>query len=393
MSKKDFSIIIISKNQKYELKKSVLSLLAQTLKPVEVIVVDVGGNIISEDYIGQNVSKVFKYNIINISENYSDIQLFEIGLKNITQNYVALMVAGDVWDDNKLESCEKLLEEEPELIVHSYYQKISLKEELFSVEKYNMNNFYPIFQIFTAPSSVILKRSFFASFDYLCKDELAKIKLAKEVEPLAHNYYMAGKNFSDMEKHLWNMVSPRIKEKNLLLECVEYFINEFQHEVFGNQGVRTFIQNTEIEQRESIDIVFNYFDTYLKRLEKTIKIKHQYYVLMRTWLEKKLDGKSICKKLLRQKVSTVAIYGAGRHGNILFNDLKKSKIEVLAWIDKSYQKPTLNDIPVMTLKDYCSAGINADLIIVTPVMDYSDISVDLREAGLNNIISLEDLVR
>ena len=62
----------------------------------------------------------------------------------------------------------------------------------------------------------------------------------------------------------------------------------------------------------------------------------------------------------------VIIYGAGYSGKQIYNELDKSKYEVVCFIDdnKKLQNIKLFNIPILSMKEFVDKKINIDLAII-----------------------------
>ena len=136
------------------------------------------------------------------------------------------------------------------------------------------------------------------------------------------------------------------------------------------------------------------FDRYLckKAIRKMKKEKDKYFAfffVLEQWLSNKQNRLRIEDYLINNGYKSVAIYGMGVLGNLLYNELKNTSINVLYGIDK-YADNMYFDLPV--IKD-ARLGDKVDVIIVTAIGDYEDVAEKLREGEKDiNIISLENII-
>lgn len=119
-----------------------------------------------------------------------------------------------------------------------------------------------------------------------------------------------------------------------------------------------------------------------------------YYTVLSQWLNNNLEGKKIAEYLMKEKKKTIAIYGAGKLGELLYRELADSDIVVKCFIDKDasslcYGLDEISVKPIEKLHD--EEGIDA--IIVTPVFAYDEIEENIHRilSGIK-VMSLEDVV-
>ncbi len=144
----------------------------------------------------------------------------------------------------------------------------------------------------------------------------------------------------------------------------------------------------------STGILYYFMRRDAKCKEKRYLREHTYYETMYRWIENKNAGKSIESYFIENQYKTIAIYGAGTLGELLYEDIKNSKIEIAYFIDKSSYGKT--NYIALEKEIYHPAQIseleNVDAIIVTPIFAFQEIKKELKAKGvLSDIISLEDI--
>lgn len=115
--------------------------------------------------------------------------------------------------------------------------------------------------------------------------------------------------------------------------------------------------------------------------------KKSFYYVMRKWLELKMAGKSLAAWLLAQGDKSVAVYGAGKHGELVEQDLANSDVHIAYWIDRRELKDSKKSVysPSASLPP-------ADAVIVTPYLQFDDIKASLAGKISSPILSLEDII-
>lgn len=113
-----------------------------------------------------------------------------------------------------------------------------------------------------------------------------------------------------------------------------------------------------------------------------------YFEIMHNWMLKKEKGQTILEFFEDEDFQTIAIYGIGKMGKHLYEELKNSSVVVKYVIDRntdiSFDKldiySTDDELPVV------------DAIIVTATFDYKEIVKELENKVNYPIISLEDVI-
>lgn len=134
-----------------------------------------------------------------------------------------------------------------------------------------------------------------------------------------------------------------------------------------------------------------------KTLEKKNDLYQRYrsyYTTANQWLLNKNDNKNVGEYFKENNYKTIAIYGMGTMGELFYEEIKKTDVKVVYFIDKNAEELYygLDDISVVGLDDISSQK-SVDAIIVTPIYDFDEISEKLEELGVDaEIISLEDVI-
>ena len=118
-----------------------------------------------------------------------------------------------------------------------------------------------------------------------------------------------------------------------------------------------------------------------------------YYQLANQWLVNKNECKDIESYFENNDIHKVAIYGMGTLGDLIYNDLKNTKINVEYFIDKNADALYYGDdnIVVVGLDDIEKQEY-VDAIIVTPIFDFEEIEKILSQKTKVEIKSLEDVI-
>lgn len=115
------------------------------------------------------------------------------------------------------------------------------------------------------------------------------------------------------------------------------------------------------------------------------------FKLLANFLKLKHESKDLSKYFEDNYIKTVAVYGIGYFGKEIYKELLELKnIKVLYAIDKNAQSIENSELKIFKLTDELPP---VDAIVVTPIQYYNEIEKDLYKKGINNTISIEDIVR
>ncbi len=117
------------------------------------------------------------------------------------------------------------------------------------------------------------------------------------------------------------------------------------------------------------------------------------FVTMKRWLENRNRDKKWSSYFQEYGYQTIAIYGAGDIGRLLYEELKESAITVLYFVDRNAEGLNdINGIPVITPEEIIDQP-KVDTLVISPLGDYFAISEALtRLMPELSTLSLKDAV-
>ena len=188
-----FSVVIPLYNKEKEIKDTLKSVLNQTYKADEIIVVDDGSTDNSKEVVKQ-----FKEIKLIEQKNCGVSCARNRGIKKARNEYICFLDADDLWEDSFLEEIKRLIESFPQAIFYSTSHKM-IDENGKIIKAKTLNNFFGIvdnfFEIFNNnyglinSSSVCIRKSaniFFPVGEKKGEDICLWIELAKKGK-LAHS--------------------------------------------------------------------------------------------------------------------------------------------------------------------------------------------------------------
>lgn len=114
----------------------------------------------------------------------------------------------------------------------------------------------------------------------------------------------------------------------------------------------------------------------------------KYYNLICEWLALKQRGYNLKEYFEKNNYLSIAIYGMGGLGYLLYDELRNSNIKVKYGIDReSYC--TYKDLTIIQPEEI---SVKVDVIVVTPYLAFNEIKEMLSSKTESTIISLEEVV-
>jgi hypothetical protein len=136
-------------------------------------------------------------------------------------------------------------------------------------------------------------------------------------------------------------------------------------------------------------------NVYVSTLEEIDSMNYRnkvYYNIIYLWLKNKLNKKNIEDYLLKKKIETIAIYGVGNLGELLYDELKNSnKISIKYLVDQGNVNNNIYKEPIIKLEQIHNME-KVDFIIVTPIYAYDKIKNNLNELGVKKIVCIDSII-
>lgn len=118
--------------------------------------------------------------------------------------------------------------------------------------------------------------------------------------------------------------------------------------------------------------------------------------VLEQWLENKIYHKENSDYLIKElHLKSIAIYGAGKMGELIYDDLLESDLDIKYFIDKNADSLYygIDDMPIYNLEESKKAE-KVGAIIVTPIKFYDEIKINLQRLLDYSplIISLDEVI-
>lgn len=113
-----------------------------------------------------------------------------------------------------------------------------------------------------------------------------------------------------------------------------------------------------------------------------------YFSVLDKWMSIKEQKKGLDTFFLSRGYKNIVIYGLGKLGYHLIEELKNSSITVLYCLDRNADVLFVNGVEVKTMDDILP---NCDVVIVTPICEYEKIKTNLEKKLACPVISLRDI--
>jgi len=319
-----FSVLINNYNYADYLKVAIESVLEQTFKDFELIVVDDGSTDLSKDIIDsfddERIIRIYK-------ENGGQASAFNVGFEKCTGQYVAFLDSDDTFDINKLE------------IIYGIFQRydyaaVQHKLRVIDSEGVDMGKLHP--------GGILI-----GDHDLLGKYfEMNRTNLYSSTSGIVVPRRLL-KNILPIPEKEWRICADVPLFRPLALMGRVYTMSEpaGSYRIHGSNGW----MNTEQQSEKSLEM--------LLRSNSCVNS------FLKIWgIDKKVTLPAPVEELHKAGFISVTLYGAGLHTRRLLAEGLSDQFRVSYILDDNPQNNDMDGIPVIRTDDYQSAGKEAVLV-------------------------------
>lgn len=403
--------VVTTYNRKYEARRALCSIYSQTRIPDEVILVDDASEDGTREYLEQSDFDGLHYiqNQVRLGAGSAR----NVGIRAASGDYIAFLDSDNIWTEDKLEVFEKeIFESEymPDFVFSKYKKHITYRVVEFPMipEGIQWERFIQAYHVVDA-SAAMYRKCFISKFGGFSEkmqtnlDWELSLRVWRAMMPkwkmidkcLSENYCM----FDGMEVNVWRKYIDKI---TLYSEnYVEMVKKRLDHEFYG--GLIQDLKQDELKMDDLLEYMLSngsmtkefiytmmHFSRYYEKQKQDKMERHShFYRMLSDWMELILSGYSLADSLRKMGMESAAIYGAGKHGCFLYQDLKNSGFNILFFIDrnKMVQAPDGKKVYLPT-----EEIPQADIIIVSTYLEFDDIVQSLKGKSYAKIMSLKDLL-
>jgi len=408
------SVVLTTYNRKYELRRALESVLEQSIKPYEIIIIDDASTDGTKSYIDSFQFENIKYVLLNtrsgvgIARNY--------GIRLAEGEFIAFLDSDNEWYPTKLEEFTEFIKKNDikwDLICskykkHIYFSTVIFPEKLTEV---NIRGEQEIWLHNIADASASIYRKSFLEeiggfseeltgnidWELLLRGESRRELSIKKIDKILSENWTMYDSLSNLEN-----VETALREKLdlfhdyhkeiLLHNCGDVYYLQYLNDVSGKmsetEAVYRLLESCD-NSLEWLEIVISYYKNLELNKANILSKKSSFYQVLYNWLCAELYGKSLSQKLENLNIQTVAIYGAGRHGKLLYQDIRRGCIQIRYFIDCKGNDIDIDGIIVYKPDEYLPA---VDAVIVSTYLEFDSIKDTLKIKGDPKIIALDDLL-
>lgn len=405
------SVIMPTYNRAYVLNNAIDSVLGQTYDDWELIVVDDCSSDDTGNVVRKYMQRDSRIKYIRQEKNKGANACRNFGIKSAKGEYIALLDSDNVWYAHKLEKQIELLRNADDDIAVVYCREKKVDGE-------NESNF-PI-DNFEAEDikEILCQRNVIDSSTALIKKEcFYKIGFFDETLPrlqeweffirllVVHNYKALFINEILNVSYIQNDSISKNSEKyfTATTELMKRYPEYFEKSIAFQERVMWEMLNNSENLEYALEKILENPYGWKNMLLNVIKIasdknnqKNQNRImreeneLLYNWKIKtsKNQGQSILLNYFKKEDSRIAIYGLGKWGELLYQDLCNTSIRITCGIDKKVTE--FHELEIRRPGDEIG---DVDYIIIAVLLGTEDIKLTLQEKYKAQIVVLKDFIR
>ncbi len=396
------SIIMPTFNRGHVLKKAILSILDQTYENWELIIVDDASSddtaILVNEYKDSRIKYI--YNQKNQGANYCR----NVGAKNAKGKYLAFLDSDNYWENNKLEMQLREIAGTQEDVGFVFCRQIVYedgKTEMIPEEDRLEHDLGQImyWRNIVDTNTVLMKRECFekaGGFD----EKMPRIQDWEFFFRVLNICHYKALYLPVCLNHNVIQNDSISKNNQKYVDAIFYFMDKYRKHFYEAGVIPVHIlsafSSKGVEKEDVCKKVCAYFiddskmmEDVLYSLSSVLEKNRKFYRFIYEWKlkEAKRNGRSIFTELLGDDNKKIAIYGLGRWGELLYQDIKRLPVEIVYGIDRK-----ANEFHSLQIKRPDATLTKVDLLIVTVFWEFEDIKAKLQENYTGKIVSLEELI-
>lgn len=402
------SIIMPTYNRAYIIERAITSVISQTYKEWELIVVDDASEDNTREIINKYICPQIRYyvNEKNMGANISR----NAGIQKAKGEFLAFLDSDNYWPSDRLElqvnimkqnspdkcfvyGCVRIADGKDVRIVP---EKIFTADELKRVELY---------ENVVDTNTILVKRKLLMSVGGFEKD-LPRLQDWELVLRMMYQYQIEGIGCKDCFSYSEIQENSIGRSYSKLVVAMAFLYKKYMCKYLDKkemvQNIAGFLSYEDVPEdiieSAAYGIATEYPDYFYVAL-KCLREKEQ--VRKRSCRMEKLlyewHVKNHCSKkgtlfseyfFQNSDVKIIAIYGLGKIGTLFYNEIKKLPVEVKYGIDK--EKKGMDIVPVVHPDDFLEP---VDWIVVTMIENYVQVKEILAKKYNGKIVTIQELIR
>lgn len=412
------SVIMPTYNRGHILKQAVMSVKNQSYSDFELIIIDDGSTDNTEEIIGEisDGDIVYLKSAYNRGANYAR----NIGLKKARGTYITFLDTDNVWNENFLYNRVKAIEDAGVDFVFGRVKvcdkenyRIEPREPVDSLQEQEVLLKTMAFWNVIDTNTICMNRNCYkdlGGFDEnlkRCQDWeyfYRIISSEKYTYKFIDNILVEGTIQKDSisntirywpgRLYIFNKYITVYRNKGYLAEVLFFLYHQLAESEEYDDSIRIFFEYTSEDEKQRLLRDIYREKKQNEELAQSLLDKNNLIMEIQSkWLELEYKGIHIEERLYMMDMPHIAIYGYGVLGQQLYRRLVNKGINIECLIDKNpsvFRKNSISARKICVLDELKS--LKLDLIIVTAVYYFKEISEELQTLTTANIISLETLI-
>lgn len=400
------SVIIPTYNREETLSKAINSVLEQTYKNWELIIVDDASTDHTDSLIKQYNDLRIKYfrNVDNQGANYCR----NLGAKYARGEFLAFLDSDNYWLPQKLEKEIMEIEGTQNTIVFCQCKIIDTKNKNISREVYISSDDIPSLlverNVIDTSAALISHKNF---------EEIGGFDIYMPRFQDWEFFFRAANLYNFNFKFISDCLSVNVQQKNSIstsnykrIDALLYFYRKYKdsvlnedwlyHQLCGINGVEYSDDEMNYLEKKLIKLITEFGQNREEGMHKLWKIyrnrlssKQKQYELLYQWKlsDYSHNVQNYIKRIFGEKCR-IAIYGLGEWGVLIYTELINLGINVTYGIDRSVD--CFYNLPVHRPNDDLP---KVDYIIITSFVFLQEIKKQMQERNIGKIVSVEEIVK
>lgn len=410
------SVIIPTYNREKTIEYCINSVLKQTIKPYEIIIID--------DCSTDKTVKIIKdlnidlIKVFKLDKNSGAQIARNKGIKEATGDWIAFQDSDDEWIETRIEKClNKAINEKFNIVYSECLINDHVNNRIYNmgIHNFEIDSYYkllrnpgPMFQ------SLLVKKECFEKVGLL--DENVPAYQEWDTSIYLSKHYDFG--FIKEPLFIYHLHEGETISKNTYRSAAgwAYIIDKYCHEIKQELGIEALINHYNIivdkydkindsgkcfeYEKKLIELKYEgrkdyrqHYNNVLSKENKELLDRYRnYYLLYNKWINNLHHEKYLGDYIAKNNFEKVSIYGTGEVAKRLYEEIKGFEAKIECFIVKSKDNiDFIDNIPVIEIDK--TLNIKSELILITPVYEFQNIKKELLDHGISgNIVSMIEII-
>lgn len=402
------SVIMPTYNRAFIIKNAINSVLKQTYEDWELIIVDDCSTDNTSEVVQEYMQSDSRIKYIQRERNMGANVCRNCGIKNARGEYIALLDSDNVWDSHKLETQVNLIKcaDEDVAVVFCRERIVNGETEfILPVDGFEIENIKNVLcqrNVIDSSTALIKKESFYKvglfdealprwqEWEFFIRLIVIQNYRALFVNEVLNVSYIQSDSISRNSRKFFFSAAEFMKRYPKYFEKNTTFHEIVMREILRNPESTEYALEKMLENPNGWKyMLLHVFELLMNQNNSSSMIREENEILYNWKIKTSInDGQSVLLNYFEKNDSRIAIYGLGKWGELFYQDLHNTSINIVCGIDKKVKE--FHELEIRCPGDKIE---DVDYIVIAVMSDAENIKHTLEKMYNVKIVLLNDMIR